>query len=205
MGTFTKGTAPFNKVCDFARDRWGKEGLVHVGQKDSHTYFFRFSDNLTMHKALAKGTWYILNRPMLVHVWGSKIDNVKTNPLWVKFENIPDCYWTKEGLSSLVSVIGPPICADDLTNNVEILPFAKFCVNYTVGKDLPSSIKVHALDPITEETFIEEVLVSYPNKPLICTACCSVGHLVGACPRAVRKWVGKNAAPSTPIVPASNA
>lgn len=70
-------------------------------------------------------------------------------------------------------------------------------MQYSVGKVLPTSIKVAVLDPISEETSVEEILVSYPNKPLICSACCFIGHLIGACPRVSRKWVRKVVVPSS--------
>lgn len=130
---------------------WGKKGLAHVDQKDECTFFFRFDDDSTMHNALSRGTWYVANRPMLVHAWGSPVATAQTIPLWVKFERIPDCCWTVDGLSSLASAIGPPIYVDDLTSKLEILPFAKFCVRYKVGSELPTSIQAVVLDPITNE------------------------------------------------------
>lgn len=189
VGTFTKGTVPFTKVCEFARNMWEKSGLVHVGQKDNNTFFFRFDNVQTLQSAISQGTWYVLNRPMLVHAWGTSAGSVKSIPIWVQLEQIPDCYWTLEGLSSIVSAIGLPICADHLTNQLEILPFAKLCVMYDVGKELPSSINVSVLDPNTNAKSVEIVKVSYLNRPHICSACNSIGHLVGACPRATRKWV----------------
>lgn len=48
-----------------------------------------------------------------------------------------------------------------------------------------------SLDPVTNEKSVVKVVVSYPSKPLICTGCCSLGHLVGACPKTTRKWVRK--------------
>ncbi|KAK1388242.1 hypothetical protein POM88_016420 [Heracleum sosnowskyi] len=119
-------------------------------------------------------------------------------PLWVKFERIPDCYWTQEGLSSLVSVIGPPLGADELTSTLEVLPFAKMCVRYDIGKELPTKIQVTALDPVMKEKSIEVVLVIYPVKPLACTACHTLGHLVSGCPKASRKWVRNDKAEATP-------
>ena len=47
------------------------------------------------------------------------------------------------------------------------------------------------LDPSTGAKSEEIVLVSYPNKPMVCSACKSLGHLIGACPTATRKWVRK--------------
>ncbi|KAL1815710.1 hypothetical protein ACET3Z_018284 [Daucus carota] len=57
VGSFTKGTASFSKVHDFANVVWKGKGLVHVGQKDSRTFIFRFSSEEAVHSALARGTW----------------------------------------------------------------------------------------------------------------------------------------------------
>lgn len=109
-------------------------------------------------------------------------DTVKSIPLWVKFEQVSDSYWTQEGLSNLASAIGKPLYADELTSRFEVLPFAKVCLEFTIGKDLPSSIEALDLDPATEEERIVEVKVSYPYKPRICSSCHALGHIVGACP-----------------------
>ncbi|KAK1376687.1 hypothetical protein POM88_032880 [Heracleum sosnowskyi] len=137
----------------------------------------------------AWGTWYIDQQPMVVHAWGAKVGSVLSIPLWVKL--------TEEGLSSLASAIGPPLGTDALTSQLEVLPFAKLCVNYKVGEDLPTKLQVVDLDPVTGEKSIVEVLMSYPNRPLVCTACRSLGHLVGACPKVTRKWVRKE----KPVMP----
>lgn len=191
VGTFTKGTVPYLKVLNFANSVWKSRGLLHVGQKDNRTFIFRFASELDMNNALAKGTWYIERKPMVVHAWGTNVNAVTTMPLWARFDGIPDSYWNADCLSRLASVIGPPICADELTSQMEVLPFAKICVKYTIGDTLPTSIPVTVLHPCSGEKHTEKVLVSYPNRPLICTACKSLGHLIGSCPTVTRKWVRK--------------
>ncbi|KAK1369733.1 hypothetical protein POM88_035825 [Heracleum sosnowskyi] len=192
VGTFTRGAPPFSKVAAFAHNVWDKRGLVHISQKDSRTFVFKFDSLSNMNSVLAKGTWYLGSSPMLVHAWGSKVGEKNSMPLWVKFENMPDSYWTRDGLSFHASVIGHPLSADDMTSKLEILPFAKLCVEYTIGDDLPTKIEVEVLDPVTEIKHIEEVKVSYPIKPLVCKACKSLGHVIGACPIATRQWVQKD-------------
>ncbi|KAK1380231.1 hypothetical protein POM88_026975 [Heracleum sosnowskyi] len=91
----------------------------------------------------------------------------------------------KGGLSRLASVIGKPLCADQLTSKLEMIPFAKFCVNYNLGELLPNSIKVVALDHVTVEKY-NDVVVSYLNKPQIYGGCNSLGHPTVACPKAKR-------------------
>ena len=203
VGTFSKGIAPFPRVMEFANNVWKNKGLIHVGQKDNRTFIFRFANETAMNNALVRGTWYIDRKPLIVHSWGTNVNSVKEVPLWVRFDNVPDSYWTPDCLSRLASVVGPPICADVLTSKMEILPFAKICVKFTVGNDLPTSIPVTVLDPSSGNKCVETVLVSYPNQPLSCTACKSLGHLVGACPAVVRKWVRK-IVDSPPASPAKN-
>ena len=192
VGSFTKGTASYQRVVDFANKFWKGRGLVHVGQKDSNTFLFRFDSEFEMNKILSKGTWYVDRRPLVVHAWGTKVNSVTTMPLWVRFDGVPDCYWNEQCLSRLASAIGPPLCADELTSKLEVLPFAKMCVNYTIGDVLPTSIPVTVLDPCSGDKKIDKVLVSYRNRPLICTACKSLGHLIGSCPSVTRKWVQKS-------------
>ena len=96
VGTFSRGTVPLSKVTLFAQKSWDSRGLEHISQKDKHTFVFRFSNVAAMNQALARGTWYVENKPMLVHAWGSSPGTGKSMPLWVKFEQIPDCYWTRE-------------------------------------------------------------------------------------------------------------
>lgn len=72
-----------------------------------------------------------------------------------EFEKIPDSYWTREGLSCLASSIGNPRFADQPTSKLEILPYARMCVNYHIGDDLPTKLEVEVLDPITDEKHVE--------------------------------------------------
>lgn len=191
VGTFTKGHLSYSKVLTFAQSAWTSKGLLHVAQKDSHTFLFRFKEENDMNSILARGTWFIERRPLIIHNWGVN-PCVRTHlPLWVKFEKVPDSYWTREGLSWLASSIGHPLSADNNTSRLEVLPFAKICVDYKIGDPLPTELEVEVLDPSSESLLTEKVLVSYPSKPLICSACGSLGHLVGACPKVTRHWVRK--------------
>lgn len=194
VGTFSKKYLPYRTVNDLAKKLW--KGLDKVSQKDHKTFVFKFNSVAEKSFVLSRGTWYLDNKPLLVCDWGKTIeDKVTSVPTWVKLNNVPDCYWTEEGLSRLASAIGRPICADNLTNQLDIMPFAKMCVEYRVGDPLPDNISAVAIDA-SGSKYTANIGVSYISKPLVCSGCKNLGHLVSACPTTKRVWVKK--ALSTP-------
>ena len=120
------------------------------------------------------------------------VDSIDTIPLWIKLTNVPDAYWTEEGLSRLASVVGKPIGADALTAKLDLLPFAKLQVQYKLGNPLPNEVSAAVLDPETEVKSFVKVSITYPFRPLFCSGCKSLGHTVGACPKVSRIWVKKD-------------
>lgn len=209
VGTFTKGTQPLRKVIEFVDNFWKRKGLENVYQKDASTFVFKFAENGCKNAFLSRGTWYVGQRPMVVTAWGVKPgeNNIDTMPLWIKLSNIPICYWTEEGLGRLASAIGKPVGADALTSKLDMIPFAKMCVQYTIGNPLPNEIKASVLDPVTNEISTEIVQVSYPFKPLVCEGCKSLGHTAAVCPKVKRIWVLKeksSEAPPQPVVDDNN-
>lgn len=150
-----------------------------------------------MNVVLARGTWYFERKPLLLSAWSTDLGVVKNEsiPLWVRFKNLPDYYWTREGLSCVASSVGRPIGADKTTSLLNPVQYAKMCVRYKIGDPLPEKIKVALLDTNTLElskSDFAEIDVSYPQRPLICSGCNSLGHLVGACPTVKRIWVQKS-------------
>ncbi|KAK1356383.1 hypothetical protein POM88_049639 [Heracleum sosnowskyi] len=196
VGTFTKSHPPFKLVHDHALKSWSKFGLLDVFQKDSNVFIFKFYSEIDLHNFIARGTLYIGKSPLLISAWGMSPCNspITSMHLWIKLSKVPDCYWTSIGLSSIASVVGNPLGADELTSKLDVLPFAKVCVQYEIGAPLPSKIHVMAINPCTCNKEEVDVLVSYPIKPLVCTSCKSLGHTIAACPVSKRIWVEKKEA-----------
>ncbi|KAK1401521.1 hypothetical protein POM88_001126 [Heracleum sosnowskyi] len=197
VGMFSKNHPPFKIVHDHALNSWSKFGLLDVFQKDSNVFIFKFNSEIDLHNFIARGTLYIGKSPMLLSAWGTNpcISPITSMPLWIKISKIPDCYWTSTGLSSIASVVGNPLGADELTSKLDVLPFAKVCVQYEIGAALPSKIPVMAINPCTGVKEEVDVLISYPIKPLVCTSCKSLGHSIAACPVTKRVWVEKKKQP----------
>lgn len=193
VGTFTKGTKSFKDVADFAYKMWGGKGLLKVLQRDSNTFLLKFDNAQHRDVVLTRGTWYVGRRPMVVTRWGVKPgkDCIDSIPIWIKLSNVPDSYWTEDGLSRLASAVGKPIGADELTAKLDVLPFAKMQVLFKLGDPMPEEISAVILDPFTEEKSVVRVGISYPMRPLFCIGCKSFGHSVGACPKVNRVWVKK--------------
>lgn len=198
VGTFSKRTQPYKLVSKSAFHNWRSKGLVSVHQKDSSTYLFRFSNDTGVNSVLARGTWYVGRRPMILTAWGQKPGTtvITSMPLWVKLSNLPDCYWTEEGLSRIAGVIGEPLGADEPTSRLDVMPFAKMQVKYKLGDPLPNEIPVTVIDPISEERSVNKVQVSYPFRPLSCSGCHSLGHSIAACPAVIRVWQKKTSPPA---------
>lgn len=194
VGTFAKGTVSFKDVSDFAHKMWSVKGLLTVCQKDNHTYVFKFDAVQARDAVLSRGTWYIGKRPMVVTCWGKKpgADTINAIPMCIKLSNVPDSYWTADGLSRLASTVGRPLSADSLTAKLELLPFARMQVLNKLGDPMPTEVQATVLDPTTEEKMVTNVLISYPFRPMFCTGCSSLGHTTGACPRVNRIWVKKS-------------
>lgn len=153
-------------MSEFAFKFWKHKGLTVVHQKDSTTFMFQFKDQFGVNEVLARGTWYLERRPMIVAAWGHKPGSsvLTMMPLWAKFHNLPDCYWTAEGLAHVASVIGEPLGADQHTAKLDVLPFAKLQVNYTLGDPLPNEIQVLVIDPVTADRSTAKVTISYPVR-----------------------------------------
>lgn len=133
---------------------------------------------------------------MVVTEWGAKprVSKITSMPFWIKLTNVPECYWTEEGLSRLASVVASPIGVDALTSKLDLLQFAKLCMKYEIGDPLPNEISASVLDPSTDEMYTAKIQVSYHVRPLSCSGCKSLGHTIGACPVSKIHWVQKTKA-----------
>lgn len=105
-----------------------------------------------------------------------KIPEVSTLPLWVNLENIPDCCYSRLGISHIASGLGEPILTHkprlDPTNMGE----AKVLVEMELDRDFP---KLIALDDKQGNIFLVKVV--YTWIPTTCERCGSLGHKAKRC------------------------
>lgn len=167
----------FAAVHDLASKLWDKHGLIRASQKNTNTFLFKFNSLVGKSDVLARGTWHFNRRPLVLSDWGPNLEDKTCSDmhLWVKFGNIPDCFWMKDGLGHIASAIGEPICADHLTSQLEVVPFPRICVKYHIGNELPAKILITSIDAFGVKSIID-VNVDYERKPLICSGCKALGH-----------------------------
>ncbi|XP_059290257.1 uncharacterized protein LOC132043810 [Lycium ferocissimum] len=96
---------------------------------------------------------------------------LQTIPLWVRYPKLPLSCWNPESLSQISSVLGNPLFADECTNKVERISFARVLVEIDITRELPKKITV--LD-LKGRTFAQRV--DYDWEPLYCSQYLMVGH-----------------------------
>lgn len=57
---------------------------------------FKYNSVNAKNVVLSRGTRYFDKRPMVFTNWGSSVggEALSSLPVWVKFSNLLDCYWT---------------------------------------------------------------------------------------------------------------
>ncbi|KAL0294345.1 UNVERIFIED_CONTAM: hypothetical protein Sradi_6891500 [Sesamum radiatum] len=149
-------------------------------------FFFRFKTTAFMEEVIEEGPWLFQGQPVVLQPWeqGMSLRRQKhlQVPVWIRIRHLPMEYWTEDGLSAVASGIGTPLYSDKITKNCLRLDFARVCVMLHYHSKLPKHLIV--LSPILAEgkEVPIKVDIEYEWLPLRCSHCCSLGHMVNACP-----------------------
>lgn len=167
---------------------WDKYGLQKVFLKDKGMFVFNFSSAEERDNVLALGPWYISNKLLIIQKWKEGLDVLTESctkaPVWVKFHHVPLSYWTPKRLSYLTSGIGKPFFVDKITEKLELINFARICVEISSTSALPDKLDVVVLNVELRSEKVVEVRVEYQNKPQFCLHRKSFGHSILRCLRA---------------------
>ncbi|KAF2538551.1 hypothetical protein F2Q68_00021709 [Brassica cretica] len=136
---------------------------------------FHIPHEPTRHWVIQRGVWHIDDCLLFVLPWtpeGSfKIPEISTLPVWVNLKQIPDCCYSRLGISHIASGLGEPILTHKPRLDLTSMGEAKVLVEMELDRDFP---KIIALDDKQGNIFLVEV--EYTWIPSICERCGNLGH-----------------------------
>lgn len=173
VGCYISRRIPF-KVTEAAfRRAWGPN-LAKVMANGKGLFFFHLSDREFRRKVLEGPPLSVSRIPIALQQWRPNLDFRKESflsvPVWVKLKNLPIALWSAQAISKVASYVGKPLYVDLRTEQLDMLAFARACVEITARQQPCDSIEV----VLQGESCIVEV--EYEWKPLACVGCGVFGH-----------------------------
>ena len=105
-------------------------------------------------------------------------ESVSRIPVWTQLHNVPVEYWTSEGLSSVASVVGVPLYADEATENFRRINYDRICIELDASRTLVKEFEVitHRFEQGSLVKGKAIIKVAYQWKPPACLYCKIFGH-----------------------------
>lgn len=101
-------------------------------------------------------------------------------PIWVRFPNLPLCYWSPICLFKIVSVIGKPIQCDHMTSTLSRLSYACVLVEIDLRENLQQSVMIS----LPSGQVLHQKVV-YESLPKFYNFCNVIGHTKLLCSKAM--------------------
>ncbi|GJV46924.1 zinc knuckle CX2CX4HX4C containing protein [Tanacetum coccineum] len=119
-GYFICKRIAFPVVDYYARNNWGKYGLIRIMMNSKGFFFFKFKTSKGLDDVLENGPWMIRNIHIILKKWSIDTrlckDDLTRISVWVKIHDVPiQVFFFKDGLSIIASQIGKPIMLDSYT------------------------------------------------------------------------------------------
>ncbi|KAF8100492.1 hypothetical protein N665_0223s0018 [Sinapis alba] len=181
IGKFHKCSLPPGGLVHAVVNRiWGRSCKISCKKIGESSFMFHIPHEPTRHWVIQRGVWHIDDCLLFVLPWtleGSfKIPEISTLPVWVTLKNIPDCCYSRLGLSHVASGLGEPILTHKPRLDPTSMGEAKVLVEMELDKDFP---KLIALDDKQGSIFL--VNVEYTWIPSMCERCGNLGHKAKRC------------------------
>ncbi|KAJ6880841.1 hypothetical protein NC652_034010 [Populus alba x Populus x berolinensis] len=132
---------------------------------------------------LSDGPYLVYRKPFILHpmtrFFYFSNEEMSRVLVWVKFPNLPLCYWSPFCLSKIASVLGKPIQSDHMTSTLSRLSYAHVLVEIDLRKDLQHFVEISLpFGPTLYQKAIYEAL------PKFCNYCNVIGHTRLLCSKA---------------------
>ncbi|GAV92790.1 DUF4283 domain-containing protein, partial [Cephalotus follicularis] len=180
---------PGRQVREILEMKLGKVGNISFHTTGNGVFLVKFDSVQARDWVIDNGPWDVWGYHLVIRKWSRYmplvLEECKTIPVWVKLFGVPVQYWTKLGLSHIVSVIGKPLYMDVNTTKKHTLSFSRICIEMEATSVFPNSIELELENGCTLSIGVE-----YLWKPAVCNLCKVFDHSNKSCPKAVRReWI----------------
>ncbi|KAF8119105.1 hypothetical protein N665_0001s0155 [Sinapis alba] len=181
IGKFHKCSPPPGGLVHAVVNRiWGRSCKISCKKLGDSSFMFHIPHQPTRQWVIQRGVWHIDDCLLFVLPWipeGSfKIPEISTLPVWVNLKNIPDCCYSRLGISHVASGLGEPILTHKPRLDPTSMGEAKVLVEMELDRDFP---KLIALDDKQGSIYL--VNVDYTWIPSMCERCGNLGHKAKRC------------------------
>lgn len=90
--------------------------------------------------------------------------------MWVKLRNLPFSFWSAQAIGKVASAVGKPLYVDHRIEQMDMLTFARVCVEITADQPSCDSIL------LVHNGNSRIVDVEYEWRPQVCSKCGIFGH-----------------------------
>lgn len=183
-----KGSSPLSVVSLKAKLSLIWKGLARWGiQTLGKGYFeFTFTKLEDVRRVRSVASWNLNPGFLKLFAWSSdfspRYQNNTNAQVWVRIYGLPQEYWRKNILFSIVSGVGSPICTDNATGKPMIERTFGHYARVLVDMDLSQTLRYTLL--VERVGFAFYVDLDYENLPDFCTHCRNIGHHIDIC----KKW-----------------
>lgn len=111
IGHFIGGSFEFKFVWEQAFKMWKNMGLTRVFYSSKGYYTFKFATINDKNEVLSLHSVQMGGKTLYLFPWMEankfKRNVIESVPVWIKMEDVPHSYWSREGLTHISKAIGP--------------------------------------------------------------------------------------------------
>lgn len=144
IGHFIGGNFDFRFVRDQAFRLWKNKGLFRVFYSSKGYFTFKFTTVKEKDEVLSLNSVQMGGKTLYLMPWMEankfKKNVIESVPCWVKMEDVPNSYWSSEGLTHIAKAVGLSLKFDENTARFEPLRFAMVQVMLSYSSPRPDFI-----------------------------------------------------------------
>lgn len=168
IGHFIGGSHSFKFVKEQALKLWSNMGLTRVFYSSKGYFTFCFNTVEEKDKILNLRSIQIGGKTMYIIPWmeGStfKRNVIDSVPVWIRFVDLPQSYWSREALSIIAKAVGTPLKFDEATSRFEPLKYANIQVDLKYTSPRPNHVWIKVVNRLGIEEK-EKIEIQYSQVP----------------------------------------